>query len=68
MTEIQIGQRVSVDMSGFQATGVVVGNGVHLHGKVVSVETSSQNITVKLKEPFMGRPTVIVNPERVTIC
>ena len=68
MTEIQVGHRVSVDMSGFQATGVVVGNGVCLKGKVVSVETFSQNITVKLNEPFMGRPTVTVNPERITVC
>ncbi len=65
MAEVKVGQRVSVDMSGFQATGVVVSDGVHLSGKVTSVDDSSQNITVKLIEPFMGRNTVTVESKRV---
>lgn len=67
MGTVEVGQRVSVDMSGFQAPGVVVSNGVRLDGKVISIDKSSQNITVRLSEPFMGRPTVTVNPERVTV-
>jgi len=37
MSEFNVGQRVSVNMSGFQATGVVVADGVRLSGKVVSI-------------------------------
>ena len=65
MAETKVGQKVSVDMSGFQATGVVVSDGIHLAGKVASIDESSQKITVKLVEPFMGRNTVTVESERV---
>jgi hypothetical protein len=67
MAKVQVGQRVSVDMSGFQGTGVVVSDGITLSGKVLSIDKSSRNITIQLTEPFMGRPTVTVNPERVTV-
>jgi len=67
MAEAQVGQRVSVDMSGFQATGVQVPSGITLSGKVASIDASSKAITIKLIEPFMCRPTVTVNPERVTV-
>ena len=67
MAELQIGQKVTVDMSGFQATGVKVANGFKLPGKIVTIDAISKEITVKLVEPFMGRPSVIVDPGRVTV-
>lgn len=58
MPQLKVGDRVQVDISGLQAPGIQVGQGVSASGRVTQIDPVRKVYVVTLDASFSGRNTV----------
>ena len=66
MVELQLDQKVSVNLIGLHGAEVEFGGSTIANGVVEEIDETNKEITVRLNISFSGRQFLIVSPARVT--